>query len=128
MHGVMQPIDFAVEIAGDGRVADVRVHLTAGRYADAHRLQLPGQVHSFRGNHHPPGRDFAADQLRLQSLALSDKLHFGRRMAGVGLPRGNGKPHSRAGEFGVATAQPIEIAAVFVNRSKTVAIVDEPGG
>ena len=39
----VQLLQLAVDVAGDGRVADVGVHLAAGRDADRHRLQPPRQ-------------------------------------------------------------------------------------
>ena len=85
VDGVVQLVDLAFEAASDGRVADVGVHLAAGRDADAHRLQPAGQMHLIGRNHHSPGGHFAANEFRLKILALGDKFHLGRRMPGAGI-------------------------------------------
>ena len=71
-------------VAGNGRLADVRVDLRPRGDADADRLETLLQMHLIGRNDHPP----AATSSRTNSgraLRLGDVLHFGRDGAGFGL-------------------------------------------
>ena len=77
VDGGVQLLQFVVHLAGDGRVADVRVDLARRRDADGHRLQLLRQVDRVRGDDHPAAGDLGADQFRVEVLAAGDELHLG---------------------------------------------------
>ena len=84
VDGRVQLLELAFEAAGDGRVADVGVHLAPGGDADAHRLEPAGEVDRVGRNDHPAGGDFVADERRLELLALGDEFHLRRDLAGTG--------------------------------------------
>ena len=84
MHGRVQLLEFVLDLARDGRVADVRVDLARGRDADAHRFEALREVNDVRGDHHAAARDLGADQLGDEVLAPRDELHLGRDRALAG--------------------------------------------
>jgi hypothetical protein len=81
----VQLFQLAVDVAGDGRVADVGVHLAAGGDADRHRLKPAGGVDDVRRNDHPARGDFGSRIVRPQRLALGDVLHLAGDVAGAGM-------------------------------------------
>ena len=99
VDGRVQLVQLVVDVAGDGRVADVGVDLAAGRDADAHRLEAAWQVDLVGRDDHPAARDLGADQLGLELLALGDELHLGRDDALAG--------HFDLGHDGNVLAEPI---------------------
>ena len=74
MHRGVQLLQLFVNVAGDGRVADVGVDLAARLDADGHRLQL-GVVDVGRDDH-ASGGHFVADELGRNLLALGDEDHL----------------------------------------------------
>src|SRR5262249_7756490 len=76
VDGRVQLLQLVVDLAGDGRVADVGVDLALGGDADAHRLEAPGQVDLVGGDDHAPAGHLVADQLGLEVLALGDEGHL----------------------------------------------------
>src|SRR5262249_36182581 len=97
VDGGVELLQLVVDLAGDGRVADVGVDLAPGGDADAHRLEAPGQVGLVGGDDHPAAGHLVADQLGLEVLALGDEGHLvgdhapagGLKLGGVG--RGHGE-------------------------------------
>ena len=85
VDGRVQLLQLVLDVAGDGRVADVGVDLALGGDADAHRLQPAAQVDLVGRDDHPAAGDFVADQLRLEAFALGDEFHLRRDLAGAGL-------------------------------------------
>ena len=85
MHGRVQLFQLGIDIAGDGRVADIGVDLGAGGDADAHRLQPLLEMLVIGRDDHPAAGDFRADQFRFERFALGDEFHLGRDRAGTGL-------------------------------------------
>src|SRR5262249_35143101 len=91
-HGVYAEADghpelgqLAVDVGGDGRIADIGVDFAAGLDADAHRLEAELQVVDVGRDDHPPARDLRPDQFGLQRLAAGDVLQLGRDPAEPGL-------------------------------------------
>jgi hypothetical protein len=80
----MELFKLFLEVAGDGRVADVGVDFALGGDADGHRLEPLGEVDLIGGDHHAAGGHFVANQLGGEVLALGHKLHFGRNFARTG--------------------------------------------
>ena len=76
VHGSVQLFQLLVDLAGDGRVADVGVDLAQGGDADGHRLQLFLEVDRVGRDDHPAAGHFGADQLGIQILELGDEAHF----------------------------------------------------
>ena len=74
VHRGVQLLQLFVNVAGDGRVADVGVDLAARLDADGHRLQL-GMVDVGR-NDHASGGNFVADELGRNLFALGDEDHL----------------------------------------------------
>ena len=83
MDGRMQLFQLFVDVARDGRVADVGVDLGERGDPDGHRLELFLQMDFVGGDHHPPAADFRANQLRRQVFAASDEFHLRRQQAGT---------------------------------------------
>ena len=78
----VQLFQLAVDVAGDGRVADVGVDLGAGGDADAHRLQPLSQVHLVGRDDHPAAGHFA----RISSAPRSSRRAT-NSISGVTTPR-----------------------------------------
>ena len=77
VHGVVQFIELAGDITGDGGVADVGVDLDAGHLADRHRVEPLGDVLDVGRDDEAPARDLVADQLGRELFALGDAVHLG---------------------------------------------------
>src|ERR1700686_4114208 len=74
MYGVVQLLQFFVNVGGRGRIADVGVDLAFAGDADAHGFQV-AVVH-IGGNNQAAASDFAADQFGVDLLAPSYKAHL----------------------------------------------------
>ncbi len=85
LHGGEKFFQLAGGVAGERRLADVRVDLRPRGNADADRLEALLDMHFIGRYDHPPPGDFVANPLRIELLRLGDKPHFGRDHAGFGL-------------------------------------------
>ena len=74
LHGVLQLLQFAGDIAEHRGVADVRIDLALGGDADAHRFQIG--VIDIGWNDHAAARHFGAYQFRRDAFALRDVVHL----------------------------------------------------
>ena len=70
----VQLLQLLVDVAGDGRIADVGVDLALRGHANAHRLQL--RMVDVGRNDHVADGDLVADQLGRDLLALGDEEHL----------------------------------------------------
>src|SRR5206468_2597094 len=84
VDGGVELVQFVVDLAGDGGVADVGVDLTSAGDADRHRLQPLGQVDLVGRDDHAPAGDLGADQLGVEILAAGDVVHLGGGLALAG--------------------------------------------
>jgi hypothetical protein len=94
VDGGVQLLQLVIDLAGDGRVADVRVDLALAGDADGHRLQPLLQVLDVGRNDHAAPRHLGADQFGVQVFPLGDELHLGRDGARAG---GFDLSHGRSG-------------------------------
>src|SRR6202012_3548773 len=74
VDGVMEFLQFFVDVGGRGGVADVGVDFAAGGDADGHGLEIP--VVDVGGDDAAAAGDFAADEFWPEFFALGDVLHF----------------------------------------------------
>jgi hypothetical protein len=72
---------FLIYREGDGGITDVRVDLDRRDLADAHGLELAGEVVSVGSDDEPAACDFDADALRVDGFALGDESHGGCDLA-----------------------------------------------
>jgi hypothetical protein len=73
----VQFFQLALNVAGDGRVANVGVDLARSGNADAHRLKHAGQMDAVGGDHHAAARHFRTNQFWFELFALGTKFHLG---------------------------------------------------
>src|SRR5262249_6064002 len=108
----VQFLQFVVDLAGDGRVADVGVDLALAGDADAHRFELFAEVNLVGGDDHSAAGDLVTDEFGFEVFAPGDEAHGVGDDAGAGtfqLRRAGGSGHrkdsvertwGRAGESG----------------------------
>jgi hypothetical protein len=84
VDGGVQLLQFVVDGAGDGRVADVGVDLAGGGDADRHRLQPLRQVDRVGRDDHPAAGHLVADQVSVEVLAAGNVTHLVRDDAPAG--------------------------------------------
>ena len=109
VDGVVQFLEFFVNVRAGRGISDVRVDFAFAGDANGHRLEVA--VVYVRGNDHAPARDFAANQFRLQFFAPGDVFHFladdalTRKMHLGHVPAAVGGGRSRFAFFNPAIAQ-----------------------
>ena len=79
LHREQELLDLLIDRRGDGGVPDVRVDLDRGDLADAHGLELAGEVVDVGGDDEAAAGDFVADELG----ARVDSRWATNSMAGV---------------------------------------------
>src|SRR6266513_2776833 len=74
VHGVMQLLQFLIDVRACRGISAICVDLTLRGDPDRHRLQVA--VMDIGGNDAPPPRYLRSNQLRLQLFALGNELHL----------------------------------------------------
>ena len=76
MNRHVELFQFLVDLARDGRIADVGVDLATDGDADAQRFQALLQMNGVGGDDHAAAGHLVADEFDVEILAVGDETHF----------------------------------------------------